>query len=48
VRDAPAARRRTPGLSPDVFQAGWAAVKRQQAGADACGDAVLYRAYPMA
>jgi hypothetical protein len=32
-----------PGLSPNVFRAGWEAAKRRQAGADPWGDPVLYR-----
>jgi hypothetical protein len=32
-----------PGLSPNVFRAGWEAAKRQEAGAAAWGDPVLYR-----
>jgi hypothetical protein len=32
-----------PGLSPNVFRAGWQAAKRQEAGADTWGDPVLYR-----
>jgi hypothetical protein len=32
-----------PGLSPDVFRAGWEAAKRHEASADAWGDPVLYR-----
>ena len=43
VRDELLGAGEHPGLSPNVFRAGWEAAKRHDAGAPAHGDPILYR-----